>query len=86
MGGGRVYLDPGRKGFTLSVAAPWCVRRAPGAPVSTPLAWSEVRPSLDPTRFTIRTIAARIARPDPWRDFFRRRQPLAPALAAVARM
>jgi len=83
---GRVYLDPGRNGFTQSVAAPWCVRRVPGAVVSTPLDWAEVKPTFDPTRFTMTTIARRVARPDPWRDFFRRRQALGPALAAVARL
>jgi bifunctional non-homologous end joining protein LigD len=83
---GRVYLDPGRNGFGQTVAAPWCVRRFPGARVSTPLDWSEVKPTLDPARFTIRTIAARVAQPDPWRDFFRRRQSLDHALGAVTRL
>jgi bifunctional non-homologous end joining protein LigD len=83
---GRVYLDPGRNGFTQSVAAPWCVRRFAKAPVSTPLAWSEVRPSLDPSAFNTRTIANRLRRADPWQDFFRTRQPLGPAMKAVARM
>jgi bifunctional non-homologous end joining protein LigD len=83
---GRVYLDPGRNGFSQSVAAPWCVRRFPKAPVSTPLDWSEVKPTLDPAAFTIRTIARRLARRDPWADFFRSRQSVSRALAAAARM
>ncbi len=82
---GRVYLDPARNGFGQTVAAPWCVRRAPHAPVSTPLAWSEVDPGLDPARFTMATIAARVAR-DPWKDFFRARQSLRRALTAVTRL
>ena len=83
---GRVYLDPARNAFAQTVASPWCVRRHPGATVSTPLAWREVRPELDPGRFTIRTMAARVKKPDPWRDFFRRRQALGPAMAALARL
>jgi bifunctional non-homologous end joining protein LigD len=83
---GRVYLDPGRNGFGQTVAAPWCVRRFPGARVSTPLDWSEVTPALDPGRFTIKTIGTRFADVDPWRDFFRRRQSLDHALAAVTRL
>jgi len=83
---GRVYVDPGRNGFAQSVAAPWCVRRAPKAPVSTPLDWSEVRPSLDPTEFNLRTIARHLRRPDPWKDLFRVRQSLARATEAVARL
>jgi bifunctional non-homologous end joining protein LigD len=83
---GRVYVDPGRNGFAQSVAAPWCVRRAPKAPVSTPLDWSEVRPSLDPTKFNLRAIGRRLRRADPWKDLFRVRQSLARATEAVARL
>jgi bifunctional non-homologous end joining protein LigD len=83
---GRVYLDPARNGFAQTVAAPWCVRRAPHAPVSTPLAWSEVDPKLDPASFNIATIAARVKRRDPWADFFRARQSLRRALAAVEKL
>ncbi|HZP43623.1 MAG TPA: non-homologous end-joining DNA ligase [Candidatus Binatia bacterium] len=83
---GRVYLDPGRNGFAQTVAAPYSVRRWPGATVSAPLAWSEVKPSLDPGRLTIRTIAARLARRDPWRAFWRSRRALEPAIEAIARM
>jgi bifunctional non-homologous end joining protein LigD len=58
----RVYLDylQNRRGQTL--AAPYCVRPAPGATVSTPLKWAEVGRRLDPTRFTIKTLARRLDR------------------------
>ncbi len=58
----RVYLDflQNRRGQTL--AAPYCVRPAPGAPVSTPLEWREVKAGLDPATFTIRTVPKRVAR------------------------
>ena len=81
--GGRVYLDAFRNGFAQTVAAPYSVRRRPKAPVSTPLDWSEVKPSLDPTRFNILTFERRLTADDPWRDFFAARQSLAPALRAV---
>ncbi|GAC1447946.1 MAG: DNA ligase D [Isosphaeraceae bacterium] len=57
---GRIYLDflQNRRGQTL--AAPYSARPIPGAPVSTPLKWSEVRTGLDPSRFTIRTLPKRI--------------------------
>jgi bifunctional non-homologous end joining protein LigD len=83
---GRVYLDAHRNAFAQTVAAPYSVRRRPKAPVSTPLAWSEVTPKLDPTRFNLATFERRLAEPDPWKDFFRRRQSLRPALAALARL
>ena len=84
--GGRVYVDVARNGFTQAIAAPWCVRRAPRAPVSTPLEWAEVRPTLDPSELNLRTIGRRLTRADPWADFFRTRQVLARAIDAVERM
>ena len=81
---GRVYLDPGRNGFAQTVVAPYSVRHAPKAPVSTPLAWSEVKPTLKPSDFNIGNFAKRLERADPWKDFHRSRQSLAAAMKAVA--
>jgi bifunctional non-homologous end joining protein LigD len=83
---GRVYLDPARNAFAQTVASPYSVRRLPKAPVSTPLAWNEVKPTLAPSTFNLATIAKRLAKPDPWKDFFRRRQALGPAMRAVAKL
>ena len=60
--GGRVYLDCFQNGQGKTIAAPFCVRPRPGAPVSTPLRWSEVNGRLDPRRFTIRTVPRRMGR------------------------
>ena len=60
--GGRVYLDYLQNGAGKTIAAPYAVRPRPGAPVSTPLRWSEVNGRLDPSRFTIRTVPARARR------------------------
>lgn len=67
--GERVYADPFRNAYLQTIVAPYSVRRRPHAPVSTPLAWDEVTPRLDPTRFNVRTFAKRIAKVDPWKDF-----------------
>lgn len=83
---GRVYLDPARNAFAQTVVSPYSVRRLPKAPVSTPLAWAEVKPSLDPSTFNMATMAKRLEKPDPWKDFFRRRQALGPAMRGVARL
>jgi bifunctional non-homologous end joining protein LigD len=82
---GRVYIDPFRNGFAQTVVAPFSVRRRPKAPVSTPLDWSEVSPSLDPARFNLGNFERRLEGPDPWKDFFRRRQSLAGALRGTRR-
>lgn len=68
---GRVYADPFRNAYAQTIVAPYSVRRRPGATVSTPLAWDEVTPRLDPSRFTVRTFEKRVASGDPWADFKR---------------
>jgi bifunctional non-homologous end joining protein LigD len=83
---GRVYLDPFRNGFAQTVVAPFCVRRFPRAPVSTPLDWSEVKPTLDPTAFNMTSFEKRLERPDPWADFLRSRQDLKPSIRALKRL
>ncbi|MBX9678779.1 MAG: DNA ligase D [Gemmataceae bacterium] len=56
----RVYLDYLQNGIGKTLAAPYSVRPYPGATVSAPLKWSEVRRTLDPSRFTIRTMRRRV--------------------------
>jgi bifunctional non-homologous end joining protein LigD len=70
---GKVYVDYGQNGHGQTIVSPLSVRPLPGAPVSCPLAWSEVTPRLDPGRFTIRTVRARLERDG---------DPLAPVLGA----
>ncbi len=74
--GGRVFADAMRNAFGQTIVPPYSVRRRPHAPVSTPLAWDEVSPRLDPAAFNVRTFAKRMARDDPWSDFWRHRQAL----------
>jgi bifunctional non-homologous end joining protein LigD len=62
------------------------VRRFPRAPVSTPLAWSEVKPTLDPGDFNMANFDRRLAKPDPWGEFWKHRQDLKSALAALKRL
>ena len=74
--GGRVYADAMRNAFGQTIVPPYSVRRRPKAPVSTPLDWSEVDPKLDPASFHIRNFEKRLARADPWKDFWKSRQKL----------
>ena len=60
--GEKVYVDTGQTGTSRAIVAPYSVRAVPGATVSTPLAWSEVTPKLDPRQFTIQTVPERIAK------------------------
>ncbi len=58
--GAKVYIDymQNRRGQTI--AAPYVVRPVPGARVSTPLSWDELRTGLDPSEFTIVTVPSRL--------------------------
>ncbi len=55
----RVYIDFLQNRPMQTVVAPYSVRAKPGATVSTPLAWSEVKEGLDPRKFTIKTVLKR---------------------------
>jgi bifunctional non-homologous end joining protein LigD len=59
---GKVYFDYLQISSAKTIAAPYVPRAYPGAPVSTPLAWAEVRKGLDPVEFTIRNVLDRFER------------------------
>jgi bifunctional non-homologous end joining protein LigD len=84
--GNRVYLDPFRNGFGQTVVAPYSIRRREKAPVSTPLEWSEVKPTVVPSNFNMGNFAKRLKRADPWRDFFKNRQSLKDAVRLLGRL
>ena len=49
----RVYFDYLQNGKSKTIAAPYVLRAYAGAPVATPLAWSEVTAGLEPKQFHI---------------------------------
>ncbi len=55
----RVYFDYLQIGKSKTIAAPYVLRAYPGAPVATPLEWSEVKRGLHPSQFTIANALAR---------------------------
>ncbi|MFC4078039.1 non-homologous end-joining DNA ligase [Salinithrix halophila] len=66
--GEKVYFDYLQHWRGKSLIAPYSTRARPGAPVSTPLRWSELKPSLTPQAFTLNTIHQRLTSiQDPFR-------------------
>ncbi len=83
---GRVYVDALQNGRGKLLAAPYSVRPRPGAPVSTPLSWSEVGPRLDVAKLNLRTVPRRLDRlkEDPLRDVLEARPDLGRSLALLS--
>jgi bifunctional non-homologous end joining protein LigD len=60
---GRARLDYTQNASIKTLVAPYSVRPAAGAPVSTPITWDELDdPELRPDRWTVRTLPERIAK------------------------
>ena len=76
--GDRVYLDVMRNAYGQTAVAPYTVRARPGAPVATPLDWSELDDAgLKPDRYTISNIFRRLGqKSDPWREIDRHARPV----------
>lgn len=75
---GKVYIDFLRNGHGATAVAAYSTRAKPGAPVSVPLAWNEISPSLRSDQFTMRTVSERLSKlhTDPWADYFTEHQVL----------
>ena len=79
-----IYVDYLQNVKGKSVASAYCVRAKPGATVSTPLEWKELRSGLDPRQFTIETVPARIVKlGDIWSSAIKRRNSAASIKAAA---
>jgi bifunctional non-homologous end joining protein LigD len=70
---GRVFIDVNRIAYAQTAVALYAVRARKGAPVSVPLAWSELRKKgLRSDGLTMRIVFERLEKgDDPWKAFWR---------------
>lgn len=77
--GDRLYLDIQRNAYAQTAVVPFTVRAKPGAPVATPMSWTQLDdPGLDARRWTIAD-AVDQARTNPWAGVMSKGRALGPA-------
>jgi bifunctional non-homologous end joining protein LigD len=72
----KILIDYLRNNRTNTSIAAYSTRAKPDAPVSVPLAWTELSSEKPPDRLTVTTVPQRLARlrSDPWKKYFTTRQ------------
>jgi bifunctional non-homologous end joining protein LigD len=82
---GRIFLDYLRNDRMSTAVAPLSPRSRPGAPVSMPINWTQVKKGLDPMRYTIRTAPKIVAGMTAWEDYCDSERPLTAAIKRLER-
>jgi len=79
-----VLIDANQNGPGRTIAFAYSVRPKPGAPVSTPVTWDELRAGVDPDAFTMSVVLNRVSRMgDLQAPVLEDRQALGPALRSL---
>jgi len=77
---GRIFLDYLRNDRTSTAVAVLSTRARSGAPVSMPVHWKDVKATLKPERFDIRSAPELLEKSKPWADYERAARSLSEAI------
>ena len=80
---GRIFLDYLRNDRTSTAVAVLSTRARPAAPISMPIHWNEVKATLEPARFNLRTGPGILEKSKPWTDYEKSARSLSAAIAKV---
>jgi bifunctional non-homologous end joining protein LigD len=83
---GRIYLDYLRNDRMATAVAPLSPRARPGAPVSMPLTWSQVKADLKPARYTLASVPALIRQSKAWVAYCDAERPLHTAIERLGKL
>lgn len=80
---GRIFLDYLRNDRTSTAVAVLSTRARPGATISMPIHWKDVKATLKPERYNIRTGPGILRKSKPWADYPEAERSLAAAIEQV---
>ena len=83
---GRIFLDYLRNDRMATAVAPLSPRGRPGAPVSMPVTWSQVKKGLDPAKYTLRSVPALTRKMTAWSDYHDNARPLRDAITKLGKV
>ncbi|MBV9511541.1 MAG: hypothetical protein JO303_14815 [Caulobacteraceae bacterium] len=66
--------------------APLSRRGRPGAPVSMPISWTQVKKGLDPKAYAVCTVPALVGKLKAWEDYCDGERPLAKAIERLGKV